>query len=181
MPRHDSPNPKHIPFRQPTADEILSMLGCGPLFDAPALNFTIICNDRAQAVDITQRTIRAGARFTDLKPATVRPRAIAQRFMTMEEISQIASEEKASGETTGLALLIELCKVSPADLVLGMEGFGQALIADLKNGTAKMYPDRIGRFVTQSELERETVGRPFAGETDAFLMAAFGHLYGVIL
>lgn len=177
----NSPDPKRIPFRQPTADEIMSMLGCGPLFDAPALNFAIICDDRTQAASIVQRTLRAGMRFTDLKPATVRPRAVAQRFITMEEIRQIVSEEKASGETTGLALLVELCKVSPADLVLGIGGLGQALIADLKRGAAKMYPDQVRKFVTQTELEREVAGRPFAHETDAFLMAAFGHLYGVML
>ncbi len=104
---------------------------------------------------MVERTIRAGERFNELRSAEIEPRTIAQRCISLDEIRQMAHEENASGDVTGLALLVELCRVSPADLV--------------------------GKFVTQAELEQGITDRQLATEPDAFLLAALGLLYVVSL
>lgn len=171
--------PRTLPFRTPTADEILSMLGVSGDMLASTLHFTVICDDEAQQAEIIEATIRAGDHFSKLKPAAVRPRAIAQRFFDVAQVQRIAEEEHADAATTGLCMLVSLCKVSKADLVLGVGKQGQGVVTDLKRQAAKMYPDRVGCFMTQADAEKEAAERPFAGEPDAWLLVAFEHLYGV--
>lgn len=173
--------PQYLPFSPLTVEDALAALGLGDYLTTPALNLAFICDSKAQTIAMVERTIRAGERFNELRSAEIEPRTIAQRCISLDEIRQMAHEENASGDATGLALLVELCRVSPADLVVGIGKLGQPLIGDLRREAAKMYPDQAGKFVTQAELEQGITDRQLATEPDAFLLAALGLLYGVSL
>lgn len=170
-----TPNPSHQPKR-PNAEDILRGLGFGECLKTPPLNLTMITDNAAQSTGFTKRSLLAGDRFRRLMPI-IRPRVVAQYFFDVEEIHRSALIEKASPEATGLSLLVLLCKVEPADLVLGVGEQGQPLVADLRREAAKIYPNQVQKFVTQTELEQAARGRPFAGEPDAFLLIALERLY----
>lgn len=175
MSNHTMPNPGHQPKR-PTAEDILRGLGFGEYLKAAPLNLTVITDNAKQSTSFTKRSLLAGDRFRRLMPV-IRPRVIAQHFFDVEEIQRSALSEKASPKATGLSLLVLLCKVEPADLVLGIGEQGQPLVADLRREAAKMYPDQAQKFVTQTELEQAAREHSFASEPDAFLLIALERLY----
>lgn len=169
---------KSSPFYPPGSQQLLEGLGFGRYLEAPPLSLTVIGDDARQTAAISERLALAGERFLQLAPAILRPRVIAQRAFDVKEIAHQAALEAATLETTGLCLLVLLCKVEPVDLVIGIGENGQALVADLRHEAPKMYPAQVQKFVTQAELEQEAASRHFAGERDAFLLVAFERLYG---
>lgn len=173
-----SPNPGASQWGH-LSEAVLRRMGFSSYLDTPPLKLTMITDkaDQGQATSLMMRTTLAGERFMELKPVIVRPRALEQRFFDVEAIHQAAMIEKESAETTGLSLLVLLCKTEPVDLVLGIGEQGEALVADLKREAAKMYPNQVQKFVTQTELEQAARGRPFAGEPNAWLLVAFERLY----
>lgn len=185
MPKHNTANPannqpeypKTFPFRRPRPEEILRLLGVGQCLDEPPLQLTVISDSVAQAQATIVQTLRAGSRFLELMPSATQPRTIAQRFFNVEEIHRSALIEKTSPNTTGLSLLVLLCKAEPADLVIGIGEQGAPLVADLRREAVKMYPDQVQKFVTQTELEQAAKMRSFANEPDAFLLIALERLY----
>lgn len=175
---HSIPTPFAIPLSPIELASVLAMLDGYP--EPAPLNFTLLCDRADEANDLIRRILRAGAKFRKYLPRDVAlPSGHYQRWLSIDDVKQIQSASNASAEDVGLAIIVDLCKITPADVVLGVGEWGQALATDLRPQVEKLYPDRADRFITQAEAEQEATDRPFADEPDAFLFVAFERLYGV--
>lgn len=162
-----------------SADTLLSLL-----FDQATqlpLSFTIVCDTRAEGDSLSERTARAVDRISELFPSAKIPSVLAQRFLPVDEIQRIAGEEHADAEVTGLTLLVDLCKYTPADAVFGVGKHGPLLVADLKTQAARLYPDRANNFLTADKLSEIATAIGVTDDPDADFIAALAYTFGISL